>query len=1092
MLGSLEVLDGGRPLPLGRPKQRVVLAVLLVHANRVVGLDRLVEELWGEAAPPQAIGSLQAYVSHLRRLLDPGRSARTPARVLVSQPPGYRLVVAPEDLDAARFQALAAEGHRLLEAGEHARAAEALAEALGLWRGPVLADIADAPFAQAERARLEELRVVALEDRAAAELALGRHAMVAAELEQLAAAHPFRERLHGLRVLALYRSGRQAEALGAYQAASGLLRQELGIDPAPWLRRLEAEILNQAPELDWSPATGPPVDLPEPPPAGEPAPQAGGEWPLVGREAQLAAFEATLAGASAGRGRVVLVAGEPGIGKTRLAEEVARRAAAGGFGVAWGRCHEGQGAPPFWPWVQVLRGVLAGAAPDRLQAVLGPSAPELAQLLPELAEVVEAAPAAPVLDVEAVRFRLCHATTSALRRLAAGRPLLLVIDDLQWADAASLRLLTMLAGELGAARLLVVGTYRDVDGDRGGALADALATLARQPPVERMALGGLDRAEVARVIAAELGAEPDRRLVRLVHERTDGNPFFVVELVRLLGSERRLDGKAATAGAVVSPAVPVGVRDVLRRRLARLPEQTNAVLVVAAVAGRAFDLDTVQALTGLDDDAALEAIEAALLSGLVVEDPDAVGRFRFAHALVQEAIYEEVSRARRARLHARVGHALATRQDQHGGDLALELAHHFWLAASVEGAEAVLPYLLAGADQALSRAAHEDAERQLERALEVLGTMRQSPERARSELGVQLRLGALSAQLHGIASPSTRAVVERARQLGEELLDGPATIAAYRSLYEVAFARAEHAGARELAERMLDLAEHSEDPTSLAVTHLALGRTLWCQGEPAAAREQLEHSLRFAAAAPEAPHEPLPTLVTAQLQLAPVLDLLGQRDQAAELLDTAIGRTRDLPPLVRTGVLTSGALIAALRRDPALAGAHAAEALAVAAKLPAWLSYATAVLAWTQALDGDPAAGARLRHSLEEIQAGGAQHLVPWGLGLLAEAELLAGRPQAALSLLDDALARVARSGERMYEAELHRQRGLALLACSPPRRARARAALDTAVAVARHQGAELLEAWATESLQRLRAARSRHSSSDSQTPAPSQADPGS
>ena len=257
-------------------------------------------------------------------------------------------------------------------------------------------------------------------------------------------------------------------------------------------------------------------------------------------------------------------------------------------------------------------------------------------------------------------------------------------------------------------------------------------------------------------------------------------------------------------------------------------------------------------------------------------------------------------------------------------------------------------------------------------------------------------------------------------------------------------------------------------------------------GEPAAAHEQLEHSLRFAAAAPEAPHEPLPTLVTTQLQLAPVLDLLGQRERAAELLDTAVGRTRDLPPLVRTGVLTSAALIAALRRDPALAGAHAAEALAVAAKLPAWLSYATAVLSWTQALEGDPAGGARLRQSLEEIQAGGAQHLVPWGLGLLAEAELLAGRPPEALRLLDDALARVARSGERMYEAELHRLRGLALLACSPPRRRQARAALDTAVAVARRQDAELLEEWATASRRRLTVAPSPHSSSDTQTPAPS------
>jgi DNA-binding SARP family transcriptional activator len=1081
ILGPLEVVDAGRQVQLGRPKQRAVLAVLLLHANRVVALDRLVQELWGEQPPPQAIGSLQAYVSHLRRLLEPGRSARTPAGVLLSQPPGYRLAVAAEDLDAARFQTLAADGHALLEAGDHRRAAAVLGEGLALWRGPVLADFGDAPFAQPDRARLEELRLVALEDRITAELALGRHSMVVAELEQLVAAHPFRERLHGLRMLALYRSGRQAEALQAYQAAGRTLRDELGIDPGPWLRRLEADILIQSPDLDLPPAAeGPPPTAPAaPPPAGP-----HGDDALVGREAQLAAFEATLAGVAAGRGRVVLVAGEPGIGKTRLAEEVARRAAAGGAGVAWGRCAEEQGAPPFWPWVQVLRGLLAGWPPERLRDALGPFGPELAELLPELAELAAPAPAAPVLDVEAVRFRRCQAVIDVLRRLAAGRPLLLVVDDLHWADVASLRLLSLLAGELRGAPLLVVGTYRHVDAD-GGPLADTLAALARQAPVERMTLGGLSPGEVAQMMTAALGAEPDERLARVVHDRTAGNPFFVVELLRLLGSEGRL-GAPADVEAAVSLEVPAGVRDVLRRRLARLPEQTNAVLLVAAVAGREFDLDTVQAVTGLDDAAALEAMEAALLSGLVVEDAERVGRFRFAHALVRDAIYDDASRARRARLHARIGQALLAR-DGTGGGNALALAHHWWLAAPVVDADAVLPHLLAAADQALGSLAHEQAERQLGRALELLASMRPSDERDRAELGVRMRLAGLSAQLHGIAAPATREAGARAAGLAEQLGDDAATIAAHRNLYEVAVARAEHAAARELAERMLEIAERAGDPTSLAITQFALGRTLWCQGEPAAARERLEHGLRLAGGAPEAQHEPLPVAVTVQLQLAPVLDLLGLRQQAVELVDAAIERTRDLSPLVRAGVLTSAALVTGLRHDPALAGEHAAQAFALAGKPPAWLSYATAVQSWAQALHGDPEGGARrLRESLDDIQARGAQHLVPWGLGLLAEAELLAGRPGEALGLLDDALARAERSGERMYLAELHRLRGQALLAFSPARPAEARAALDAAVAVARAQGAELLERRATGDLRRLGPAAGAHSSSDSHTPAPS------
>ena len=398
VLGPLEVVDGQRRVELGRPKQRALLAVLLVHANQVVPLDRLIEELWGEEQPAQAGASLQAYVSHLRRALEPGRPARTPPRVLVTQPPGYRLVVAPGDLDAARFVALAEQGHRLLEGGQPGPAAQVLREALGLWRGPALADVADEAFAQAERQRLEEHRLAALEDRLAAELAVGGHAAAAAELAELVGLHPFRERLHGLLMLALYRAGRQAEALRAFQAARHTLREELGIDPSPWLRQLEADILRQAPALDW---TAPAPAQADPPPpvetaeaataAAAPVPPSPGEHELVGREAQLAAVGAAVRAGGAGRGRVVLVAGEPGIGKTRLAEEAARQAAAEGVRVAWGRCYEGEGAPAFWPWVQVVRQLLAEVPPGALGGLLERAGPELSQLLPELKEQAPAA-----------------------------------------------------------------------------------------------------------------------------------------------------------------------------------------------------------------------------------------------------------------------------------------------------------------------------------------------------------------------------------------------------------------------------------------------------------------------------------------------------------------------------------------------------------------------------------------------------------------------------------------------------------------------------------------------------------------------------
>jgi tetratricopeptide (TPR) repeat protein len=501
---------------------------------------------------------------------------------------------------------------------------------------------------------------------------------------------------------------------------------------------------------------------------------------------------------------------------------------------------------------------------------------------------------------------------------------------------------------------------------------------------------------------------------------------------------------------------------VLRRRLAGLPEQTQTILLVAAVVGREFDLGVLRDVSGLEEETMLDAVEAALLSGLVLEETT-VGRFRFTHALVRQAVYDEVSRVRRARLHARVAEALDGRPgwEERAGV-------HWWFAAPVVGTRSALPHLLAAADRALATLAHEQAEQHLTHALGLLAGEPRSTGRTCSELDVQMRLGTLFAQLHGAQSASGRAAVTRARELAEELADGPATIAAYRSLYEVAVARAQHTHARELAERMLEVSRDVDDGACAAQAHLATGRTLWCLGEPVAAREHLRRSLDLAAVTPDPPHEILPVDIAARLQLAPVLDLLGHPGEAARLVDTAVARTRTMAPLVQAGVLTSAALISALRRDASAASAHADRALELAGPLPAWFSYAAAVRSWAWAMDGDPAGGARaLRANLDDIQSRGARHLVPWVLGLLAEAEFRSGHVTEALRLLDEALSQVAGTGERVSEAELHRLRGQALLMSTPRRTADARLALRSAVGIARRQGAELIISRAAEDLRR-------------------------
>jgi len=251
ILGPLEVSRSGRAVPLGGPRQRAVLALLLLEANRVVSLDRLAEDVWGGRPPDGWVTTVQIYVSHLRQALEPDRARGAAGEVLVTRNRGYLLRVDGRQLDAARFQDGFAAGRAALEAGRYAEAADTLRTTLGLWRSVVLADLADYAFTRPEAARLEELRLAATEARVDADLALGRHDALTAELEQLAAGHPLRERIHGQLMLALYRCGRQADALAAYGRVRGLLAGELGIDPGEPLRRLHQSVLAQDPALDW-------------------------------------------------------------------------------------------------------------------------------------------------------------------------------------------------------------------------------------------------------------------------------------------------------------------------------------------------------------------------------------------------------------------------------------------------------------------------------------------------------------------------------------------------------------------------------------------------------------------------------------------------------------------------------------------------------------------------------------------------------------------------------------------------------------------------------------------------------------------------
>jgi DNA-binding SARP family transcriptional activator len=704
ILGPLEVVDAGTPVPLGPEKQRALLALLLLDAGRVVAVDRLVDGLWGDEPPERAAKAIQTYVSRLRKTLPEG-SLRT-------RPPGYVIDLGSDLLDLHQFERSVAEGRRALAEGRYESASATLGEALGLWRGRALAEFASEPFGEAEGARLEELRLLALEERIEAELALGRHADLVAELEALVGEYRLRERFRGQLMRALYGSGRQAEALAAYRDARTYFVEELGLEPSRSLHDLEAAILRQDSTLDR------PTD-PSTSAADEVTREGSPLGVFVGRAHETARLRAALDEALAGRGRLVFLTGEQGIGKTRMAIELGEEARRRGAAVLWGRCYEREGAPPLWPWVQALRAYAGTCDPALVRSELHRQAALVAELVPELRDRVPELerPTSPRDPAEA-RFQLFDAVATLLGRAARARPLVIVLDDLHASDAGSLLLLEFVARELASTRVLVIGTCRDAELRRGHPLTETLAELTRERLFERVPVRGLSEPEVRGFIEANVDSPLPPELAQAVHERTEGNPLFVTEVVRLLIHERSLvDGPVS--GSDWSVRVPESVRDVIRRRLDRLSPQCNEVLRLAAVAGREFGLEQLQALVGdTSVDELLALIDEASAADAVEEVPEVIERYRFRHRLIQETLLDELGTTRRVRLHARIAEALEALYGAEVDAHAAELVHHFAEARGVLDSRGLIRYSRVAGEQALAAHAYDEALAHFRRALD--------------------------------------------------------------------------------------------------------------------------------------------------------------------------------------------------------------------------------------------------------------------------------------------------------------------------------------------------------------------------------------
>jgi DNA-binding SARP family transcriptional activator len=731
LLGPLEITGPAGQVRIRTAKERLVLALLLLRAGEVVPRDALVDALWGDEPPATAVKTLQGHIARVRRALETAGMTE----VLATRAPGYVARVPAEAIDVTGFEHLATTGRRALVAGDAARAAADLGKALGLWRGDALADCRGGGWVEPEAVRLDERRLTTVEDRIDADLMLGHDGALVGELESLVARHPLRERLWGSLMLALYRTGRQADAVRAYQRARDVLVGELGLEPGAELRRIEAAVLAGDPVLDVPVPIGCNAALAIPLPARV---AATSSRVFVGRAREQAGLEASLHAVTAGERRVVLVSGEPGIGKTSLSTAFARAAFEKGAVVLYGRCDEDLGIP-YQPWADVLTHLVDHAPDDLLAAHLDARGSALARLAPDLAGPTMTGPASSS-DAESERYLLFGAVVDLLARASALAPVVLVLDDLHWADRPTIQLLRHVVAAAIPLRMVVIGTFRDSDLTDDHPFAAALAALHREPGVERVALRGLGDEELLALLEMTVRhatAEQGVALRDTLLAETDGNPFFVGEILRHLAETRAIyqdeQNRWVTGPDLRASGLPVSIREVIGRRIARLGDDTRGALSLASVIGRDFDVGVLSPVTGLEADTLIDLCDRAVAAAVLTE-ADVAGWYTFAHALIEHTLYDDLSAGRRGQAHRAVAEALEELCGDDPGARIGELAYHWARATQPADAGKAIAYAQRAGDRALAQLAPDEAMHWYADALALLDQASVPDARRRAEL----------------------------------------------------------------------------------------------------------------------------------------------------------------------------------------------------------------------------------------------------------------------------------------------------------------------------------------------------------------------